>query len=331
VNAPMASSNLMTTYTPRMSQGNNSIRVRHRELFGVINGFISFTKTALNLNPGNSVLFPWLGIQAKMWERYRFHRLRMHYVTRCATTVGGSVIMAADYNCLTAGPVNEQSMLSYQGAVEDVAWKDIICDVDPSALHPGGIPKYVRGRYEFTGQDLKTYDAAELYIATTGFAADNTQCGRLFLEYDVEFYTPQIDPPNAISTRMYGVALATQVIPTATLTTLVNSSVLVDCARMGLTQAAGLVSLHPSIYKVNCSGVVLNTIAELFTVNAHIYHNLAQVTTVTLQSDSGGYLSWFTEGIINAAEGDTMSIAVTLTGATGVLTVEHSEVYIQPV
>jgi len=173
-------------------------RIVHRELIFSVVGSTTFTIAAtFNLNPGLAATFPWLSTQASNWEQYHFNKLRFCYYTRCATTTPGSIIMAPDYDAADAAPSTEQIASSYRDTVEEVPWvEQFCCELDPLAMCDG-----VNTNRKFTrsgtvlSTDIKTYDVGNLFLCTTDGTGANW--GKLWVEYDVDLFVPQLPPTYA--------------------------------------------------------------------------------------------------------------------------------------
>jgi hypothetical protein len=176
-----------------MIQARDQVRIIHRELIGSVTGSVAFAiEQTVALNPGLPASFPWLSSQAQAWERYRFNKLKFCYYTRTGSNVPGSVQMVPDYDAADAAPVSEQIASSYEDVEEDAPWKDIECELRPSALHALGPSKFIRTGVLPANQDIKTYDAGNFFLATTDGTA--VPWGKLWVEYDVTLLTPQLNP-----------------------------------------------------------------------------------------------------------------------------------------
>jgi hypothetical protein len=184
----------MTTRQPRITRAKDSVVINHREMFDGVSANIAFSCTAYAINPGNQSLFPWLATQATGWERYRFRRLRVQYVPRCATTSSGTVVLAFDYDAADDPPANEARACSYYGALSGAVWQDLDMPGSISALAGGVTSKYVNAGALPTGLDIKTYNAGNLFICTTDSVSDAFACGKLWVDYEVEFQTPHTIP-----------------------------------------------------------------------------------------------------------------------------------------
>jgi len=192
---------------PRISYGENgrSCRVQHKEFIQNVSGTTNFTVALfLALNPGLAGTFPWLSNIANNFEQYRVRMMRFCYLTRTGTNIPGSVLMAPDYDASDVQPVSEQIMSNYAEIVEDAPWKDICCLLRPSGMHALGPKKFVRNGL-VPGQDLKTTDVGTFILATVD--GTNVNWGKLWVEYDVEFFEPQLNPNgSSLASTLQGTA-----------------------------------------------------------------------------------------------------------------------------
>jgi hypothetical protein len=178
---------------PSIQASRDQSRIVHRELIGSMTGSAAFAiAQSIPLNPGMATFAPWLATQAQSWERYRFNRLRFCYYTRTGSNVPGSMMLVPDYDAADAAPVSEQVASSYEDVEEDAPWKDICCVCKPSSLHALGPSKFIRSGALAANQDIKTYDAGNLFACTVDGTA--VSWGKLWVEYDVTLLTPQLNP-----------------------------------------------------------------------------------------------------------------------------------------
>jgi len=182
---------------PSINYGKDSCRVVHRELVTSVTGSTAFTvQNSLALNPGISATFPWLATMAQAWEEYRFNKLKFCYYTRTGSNVPGSMMMAPDYDAADAAPINEQVASSYEDVAEDAPWKDIECNLPSKRLNGNQAHKFIRTAALANNLDIKTYDSGNMHIITLDGTA--VPWGKLWVEYDVEFYIPQLNPSGSI-------------------------------------------------------------------------------------------------------------------------------------
>ena len=231
------------TSEPRfLSRSRTETRIVHRELIASVTGTVAFTiPSTFALNPGISATFPWLSTQAQGWESYRFNKLKFCYYTRTGSNVPGSVLLAPDYDAADAAPASEQVASTYTDSEEDAPWKDIDCNLSPSKLHTLAPTKFVRTGPLPANQDIKTFDSGNLFLCTVDGTA--VSWGKLWVEYDVSFFTPQMNPSGAgimAYQRISGVtptstsSLGTQTIsPTSTETLFTVSGDVLTFAKAG--------------------------------------------------------------------------------------------------
>jgi hypothetical protein len=203
--APSAYSVAQGTSEPRISaQTRDGVRIVHRELVASIVGTANFNVgTTLALNPGITASFPWLSSQAQGWEQYRFNKLRFCYYSRCATSTPGSIMMVPDYDAADAAPTTEQIASAYRDVEEEVPWTpEFSCSLNVAAMHPDGRRKFVRFGNLAANLDIKTYDVGNMFVCTTDGSATNW--GKLWVEYDVSLFVPQLQPAGVPSNPLGG-------------------------------------------------------------------------------------------------------------------------------
>jgi len=240
--AAAAYSSAQSQRAPRIQASRDNCRIVHRELIGSVVGSAAFAvPLTFAVNPGLPASFPWLSTQAQAWETYRFNKLRYCYYTRTGTGVPGSCMLVPDYDAEDSAPISEQVASSYEDVEEDAPWKDICCELRPSAMFSIGPKKFVRTGAVPAGTDVKTYDAAQLFVCTTDGTAVNW--GKLWVEYDVEFFTPQINPAGV------GVLSQQHLVSTVAPTTAANFGAPVSSAG-----SANIVSVAGNVLTFNQAG-----------------------------------------------------------------------------
>jgi hypothetical protein len=174
--------------------------VAHRELVGNLTGAgtTAFTQLLeLQLNPGLPAFTPWLANIAQNWQFYRFKKLRFCYYTRTGSTTVGSIVIVPDYNPADAAPQSEVIASNYEDVQEDVPWKDQCCVLRPNAMHGVGVKKLVRIGALAPNLDINQYDSGNLWVFSVDSAGANIW-GKLWVEYEVEFMTPQLPPQGEL-------------------------------------------------------------------------------------------------------------------------------------
>lgn len=186
--------NTRTTRPNWTSYPDGRTRVKHRELITTVNsGAVADEMSCLaySLNPGIADTFPWLSQMATLYEKYKFHKLSFHFVTRASTTDRGNVLMATDYDAADGPPQSEVVASSYEGTIEGPVWRDLTHNCNRAAAQ-GML--YVRDA-AVVGTDIKTYDVGNFFLCTLPDASSvNLALGKLWVEYEVEFKIPQLKP-----------------------------------------------------------------------------------------------------------------------------------------
>jgi len=200
--APVSIGNSLTSYKAMTTPTASGVRIRYRELISsTVAGTTTFPTTFLpgssvfQVNPGLPPMNPWLAPQSVQYEQYRYHGLKFIYIPFVNTSISGDVMMMMDYNVLDPPPSTEQQFLDHPGAKISSIWEcsEFVCNI--KSMHAIGPRKFVRPCA--VAGDLKTYDCGKFYICSNNVAAGTAAIGKLFIEYDVEFFTPQLVPSPA--------------------------------------------------------------------------------------------------------------------------------------
>jgi len=309
-----------------MRQGNKSFRVKHRELVtSSINAFTSFTVTSvLQINPGIAATFPWLAPQANQWEQYICHKLDLIYVPIVATSFAGDVFLSPEYDSSEPTPTTEAQISDNADTVVDNVWKSIVCCLDPEAMNGIGPRHYVRP-CAIAG-DIKTFDVAKIFVATNNASSNNTPCGKLYIEYDFEFFKPQNSPsPDTYPQQTSYFTAANTSLTTAT-ATVVNWTTAYDPLNIATVTSSSPSYTPPAgTYRVEATVTVSDTSDETFSGTISIYKNGALFGYAVNEWISAGIannlinVSVFAVVPLNGT--DTLSVVVDATGAAGTLSV----------
>jgi len=327
--AVVALSRKTTSTAPKVTQSNGkSVRIAHRELInGAVSSSTAFAvSNAYSLNPGLAATFPWLAPQAQQWEQYRCHKLKFDYVPIVPTSQAGDIMLVPDYDASDPQPTTETQALDNVGAVTDSVWTNLCCDLDVPSMHALGPRRFVRP-CNIAG-DIKTFDVGTMFVCTNNVTTAPT-IGKLFVEYDFEFFTPQNSPSPATSpqqTSWYFIA------STQTLTTTVPVAVdfvsggkVFDPLGVG-TPAVGVFTPAAGVYKVEAAITVADSSIEQLAVLLKMQKNGANLVTpanIQYQTllNTGSFLTQVWIGLVTANGTDTFDLLITATGAAGTLTI----------
>lgn len=185
--APLIKGTILKSIAPTMSN-----RVKHREFIGDIATDAGFTQSKLEINAGLPTCFPWLSGIAKNFEQYRFHKLKFVYAPVVPATYSGNTYIMPDYDTNDGPPTDVSDVLNTADAVSGPVWCEYVCEIDVKAAGMGldRMRRKVRDG-EVTG-DMTSYDYGNLYSGSLGTAVTAPIAGRLFVEYDVELFKPQM-------------------------------------------------------------------------------------------------------------------------------------------
>lgn len=203
--AVLAVSRTLNTY---FTGGQNKLSLRGRDFLSVINGQASADSITIGatywLNPGNASAFVKCANIAGNYVRWNFKHIRFIYAPSCPSTTTGSVVMYADTDPQEADTNNIAQALNKQIVVSGVPWaeKGLILDLTPQLLK--ATPKsflcktYSQLQVLDTASawaDLRQMIPAYVIVGTYGAAANNTQFGNLYVEYEFELeeFLPSVD------------------------------------------------------------------------------------------------------------------------------------------
>jgi hypothetical protein len=294
---------------PVITMSKDSCRIVHRELIASVTGSVAYTVAQqFALQPGLAASFPWLSVTAQAWEQYRFNKLKYCYYTRTGSNVPGSVMMAPDYDAADAAPASEQVASAFEDVAEDAPWKDIECQLNPKSMDAGRDRHFTRTGALAANLDVKEYDCGNLNLITLDGTA--VSWGKLWVEYDVTFFVPQL-PPNGgaqvLGGRILGATTQTAANPLGVAPTVdssangisVNTASVVTLAQTGtylvqvtmagtvltaqaLAATSGCVVTTVQPFLVNAAGTASQTVFSVVTSSANATVSLtATATTVT--------------------------------------------------
>lgn len=195
VKAPMNSSRAQISSLPSFN-GSSGVRIKHRELLlspGDSAASLAFALIErFRLNPGSKKTFKWLGTIGPCFETFKFRNVRLHYYPRCPTTTAGSLILSPDYDAADAPPSSEEQCSQNVGTKEDAPWKEIVMAFNAAMLNRTYKGHYIMtdSRFDSSSQDEKTIDPAQFFVCRDS-AGVTIPWGKLWIEYDVDLFTPQ--------------------------------------------------------------------------------------------------------------------------------------------
>jgi hypothetical protein len=132
-----------------------------------------------------------LATVSQLWERYKFKRCTFRYVPVANATQTGQVIGYVDYDTYDnptgiSGAQNLQRAAAHFGEKPAQIWQPVnwvIKDVDPLT------DLYV----DSDGTDPRWTNQGRLVVLAASAIASGVACGNIYMDYDVEFYIPQLE------------------------------------------------------------------------------------------------------------------------------------------
>jgi hypothetical protein len=189
--APVAIGTTIRGGKPKITRSIETARIAGNDFIGTVEGqgvsTFGLGKSAL-LSPAYFAS-TFLGNLARSYEKYRWNKLRIHYVPKVATTVTGQIILASQRSVSEPGLQPEsgtflQRAMSQGNAVFGPLWTEHYIDIDCTNEFQLIDPT--------TTSDIDDCVHEELQVYTQINSAQ--QCGYLFAEYDVSFMEPIYQP-----------------------------------------------------------------------------------------------------------------------------------------
>jgi hypothetical protein len=241
--------------------------------------------------------------------------------------------MAPDYDPSDSPPASELAVSTYQDCVEDAVWvQELVCELNVDSMFPNGRRKFVRSG-SVGAEDLKLYDAANFFLCTLEQIGASA-IGKLWVEYDVDFFTPQTPGSSSAgsTSRLLSryVDQTAQALASGVAEPLLFSDLVVDPLGIG-TPAAGVFTPAAGSYRIEAQCSINDTLAAgTRTVQLEVFQNgaalpaasrsYAIVTDGDINNNSKSLIMCDSYVVCNGS--DTFQVQLTATtDSTGVLTV----------
>jgi len=150
----------------------------------------------LPINPGDGRTFPWLTGIAARFEKYRFRKLKFHYLPTCSTLESGGVALCPIYDPADPVPTDRITLLNAEGVVRGAVHNELVLTIPQSRMRHSDT-LFVRETHEGLA------DANELRLSDLGFVAislsdtqNQVNFGDVFIEYEVELSSPRVGKRN---------------------------------------------------------------------------------------------------------------------------------------
>jgi hypothetical protein len=187
---------------PMMCNTKTANVMRMREFIcNVLGSTSSFKPITIPIQPGSSVMFPWLHLTAAGFTSYKMLGAVMEFNSLFGQVSAGGylgyVAMGTQYNSMEPVFVDKESLVTSEYANSkrsDISFMHPIeCSPDQQVLKQ----QYIRTGPLSNDSDLKFYDLGNFTIATGGQNTDGGIVGELWITYEVAFFQPKLAASGA--------------------------------------------------------------------------------------------------------------------------------------
>jgi len=305
--------------------------IEQDEVIGIISGSNpgAFVSSVFAINPGQVSTFPWAAALAQLYERYRIEMLEFYYkpiVSGFAPSGQiGKVILSADYDAASALLTSYRQAESMDPHADGMPYEEICLRLDPRRC-TGIDGKFVRQGILPAGNDIKTYDAGQLFVSVQG-TTDLNPIGELRVRYRVSMMNPRLlntGPANAQFVSAVVNASASTALVTGTPKAVALDTVLSNPGNgIGVVVGSNVATLHAGQYIISwvvqygASGNVITSTASW------VSRNGSQIAPTSALSN-GGYGGPATATVRDQGsiaytfnEGDTVGLSADAVFASG--------------
>jgi len=176
----------------------------HREYIGdMLSGLITvgsstdYTVQSFAINPGNSVLFPWLSKAASNFQEYEVQGMLVEMITEMgqyATTGAlGNVMMAAEYNPLAGAPLNKIQLLELEYSSSTIASNNLIMPVECARNNDSLTHLFISVDENYVGTDARSFNLGTVFCASQGIPTAGLKIAEMWCTYEIALYKPQLN------------------------------------------------------------------------------------------------------------------------------------------
>jgi hypothetical protein len=206
--------------------------IEHTEIIetsvtGSVNYSVPYT---YDINPGNSLAFPWGSGISRLFELYEFDYLEFFYTPSCATDTIGMVCLYFDPDCQDTVPPSMEYAMNARVVTASSAWRPCSIRVPTKLLKAGATnAKYVEVDNSASVDYSKTL--GQLHVLTQGNSASDA-LGILGIRYKIKLRVPQL---HTLSSTEGYLHLSGSSITTSDIFTYMNASTDSNLDQLGVT------------------------------------------------------------------------------------------------
>lgn len=174
--------------------------INHREYLGdLYSGSgtpTAFTLQTFSLNPGNSLLFPFLGTIAHKFQEWEARGILFELKTLssdyAAALSMGSMFMAADYNSLSPAPSSKIALENMEYADSCKPSRSLIMPIECDPKISTNTHLNVADNENYEGGDRRLFDLCNVYIGSQGVPTAATPIAEIWVTYEIALFKPII-------------------------------------------------------------------------------------------------------------------------------------------
>lgn len=309
---PVGFGTSMTSRAQPPDEGNFKMKLRMEYVGDIIGSTAAFSlQTTYSVNPGVSSSFPWLSAIANNYDMYRFTRLAICYMNKTGSDNKGEVNIVFDPDPTDQPPANDLEALNYQTRITTNPWMNAKVEVPRADLNR--LPKFMV-RSSGVASDVTTFDVGQLHVICGGNTAA-VKIGQLWLEYEIEFFAPQVRGSGGASSRSTTVQVpnGTTALPNAGTTAIPFLTTVFNPLGATITLAGGITGLSGTF--VFYTQQIISA-ATLTNGNLLIRKNGVIVLNAPYPPLLNGLATMNAETVLQLIPSDVVDIAVSATGTT---------------
>lgn len=182
----------------------NTVRIVYKEPLGSVLSTTGFGLSTISFNPGLST-FSWLSSFANSFQTYKVNSLALIYTPSVSSSLSsatvaslGIVSLGSEINAYGTAPSTSSQVQQTQFSATGKPSEELVMPIEQSPKAGGRTRTtlLVRSGEVPTGANLQDYDNCVMYIATDTNGAAGVELGRLYVSYDINFYSPAIIRPG---------------------------------------------------------------------------------------------------------------------------------------
>lgn len=191
-----------------------AVVISHREYLGdLLSGTIpvgststSFSLQEYSVNPGNSLLFPFLGTIAHKFQEYEIRGMLVELKTLSSDYASnlslGSMFAAADYNSLGIAPISKILLENMEYASSCKPSTSLIMPIECEPRNNSNQHLYVSDDLDYEGGDKRLFDLANVYIGSQGIPTASTPIAEIWITYEIALFKPIVLDISLISSPL---------------------------------------------------------------------------------------------------------------------------------